>query len=114
MPTLFIAGYAHLPHDITAYQLYRVLGLFLEVDEETGIIVDVETSLTSRLAQRILKECIKGKSLLTELDEIKAEICHRYHGEAKKAVIAALKSAYQRFLEVKNGHKDPFPQQAAS
>ncbi|MCD6363501.1 MAG: DUF3870 domain-containing protein [Synergistetes bacterium] len=101
MPTLFIAGYAHLPHDITAYQLYKVLGLFLEIDEETGVIEDVEISLTSRLAQRVLKECIKGKSLLTDLDLIKSEICYRYHGEAKKAVIAALKSAHQRFLEAR-------------
>ena len=78
-----------------------MLGLFLEVDEETGIIADVEISLTTRLAQRILRGCIKGKNLLTDIDQIKGEICHRYHGAAKKAVIAALKSAYQRFLEVR-------------
>lgn len=99
MPTLLIAAYAHLPQDITAYELYRVLGLFLEVDEETGIIMDVEVSVASNIGRRILSECMKGKSLVNEIDLIKKELYRRYHGEARGAVIAALNAARQRFID---------------
>lgn len=101
MPTLFIAAYAHLPQDITAYELYKVLGLFLEVDEETGIIMDVEVSVASNIGRRILSECMKGKSLVNEIDLIKKELYRRYHGEARGAVIAALNAARQRFIDRK-------------
>ncbi len=101
MSTIFIAAYAHLPHDITAYELYKVLGLFLEVDEESGLIVDVEVSLTSKIAQRILSECIKGKNLVSEIDVIKKELYRKYHGEARGAVISALNAARQRYIDRK-------------
>ncbi|MBC7332645.1 MAG: DUF3870 domain-containing protein [Synergistetes bacterium] len=101
MSTLFIATYAHLPKDITAYELYKVLGLFLEVDEESGIIMDVEVSVASSIGRRILTECMKGKSLISDLDLIKRELYRRYHGEARGAVVAALNAARQRFIDRK-------------
>lgn len=106
MSTLFLAGYAHLPKDTTAYELYRVLGLFLEVEEDSGIIVDVEVSVVSSIARRILGECMKGKSLVHDMELIKEELYRRYHGEVRGAIIAALNAARQRFIDRKKKLED--------
>ncbi len=51
------------PRDIPAYTLYKTVGIYLEVDTDRGVVLDVDASLYSRLAKELLREIFMGGNL---------------------------------------------------
>ncbi|MCD6419179.1 MAG: DUF3870 domain-containing protein [Synergistetes bacterium] len=95
--TVYITGYSKLPEGISAAVMYEVLVIGLKVDVETSKIVDVDCSLALALSKEILRKIMIGRSLEEDITDIVTEIKLRYHGSAQKAIIAALKSAFERY-----------------
>jgi len=95
--TLFLTGYARLPAGITASELSRVVGIGLEVEPEAGRIVEADCTLATRLARRFFRELVVGFRLVEDLDELVKRLEERYHGNAQKALVAALRLAAERY-----------------
>jgi len=95
--TLFFTGYARLPAGITASEMYRVVGVGLEVDARSGEIVDVEATLATSVGRRFFRRLVKGRRLLEDFPEIVAAIEQRYHGNAQKALVTALRIAHEKY-----------------
>lgn len=95
--TIFIGGYAKLPAGITASEIYKVVGVGLVVNPETGIIVDADCTLATRTGRSFVAELLMGRKLAEDLDFIIEELRLRYHGTAQKALITALKAASEKF-----------------
>jgi len=95
--TLFIAGYAKLPSNITANNLYDVLACAVEVEKETGVIVDADCTLATELSRDFIKRLLKGYDLLNDFDTIISQIEERYHGNANKALITAIKKIKDKY-----------------
>lgn len=96
---IFVTGYAKLPKGITATELYRVIAVGLIVDKNTGIIVDADCSLVTRVAKEFFREIVIGKSL-NEYQEIHDEFKDKYFGSAKKALISALKTCAEKYKQI--------------
>ena len=97
MDTLFVTGYAKLPAGITASQLSEVVGISLEVEPD-GLIVRADCTLFTELGRDFFRRMVVGYRLSTQVDEIYRRIYRHYHGNAQKALIAALKSAREKYM----------------
>ncbi len=98
--TIFIAAYARLPKDIPAYALYNSVGVYAEVDVDTGVIVDADVSFYSQVSINMVKSILKGANIVYERGRIVEELEMRYWGGARKALITAVKRLFERFDEV--------------
>ncbi|WP_432404919.1 DUF3870 domain-containing protein [Wukongibacter sp. M2B1] len=103
---IFLTGYAKLPKGITATELYRVIAVGLIVDKSTGIIVDADCSLVTRVSKEFFKELVLGKDL-NDYGEIHKAVKEKYFGSAKKALISALKTCHEKFKQIKENNFEP-------
>jgi hypothetical protein len=98
---IFVSGYARLPQGITAEEMYTVMVVGMVVDKDTGLILDVDCSLVTDLAKKFIKELLVGKSL-DHISEIEEALTLRYFGSARKALISAIKIAYEKYRQILN------------
>ncbi|SHJ89204.1 DUF3870 domain-containing protein [Paramaledivibacter caminithermalis] len=96
---IFLTGYAKLPKGITATELYHVIAVGLIVDKETGIILDADCSLVTRVAKEFFKDLVVGKDL-NNYQELQRLFKEKYFGSAKKALISALKICNEKFKQI--------------
>lgn len=96
---MFVTGYAKLPQGITASEMYSVICLGLLVDHETGIINDAECSLVTSLAKRVFRELVVGKNL-KDIHGIEKDFVEVYYGSAKKALISALRTCHEKYIQI--------------
>lgn len=97
---IFISGYAKLPQGITATELYSVIAVGMVLDKETGVICDVDCTLSTDVAKSFVKKLIIGKNL-NDLEAIEKAFNETYFGSAKKALLSAIRIANERYLAVK-------------
>lgn len=96
---VFVSGYAKLPSGITASELYKIIVVGLVVDRETGLIIDGECSLVTGIAKRFFSDIVVNKNL-NNIEEIEQEFIDVYYGSAKKALISAMKTCYERYNQI--------------
>ena len=96
--TLFITGYAKLPSSITAYKICDVVCVAVEVEEETGAIIDADCSLATRIAKDFVAKLAVGYKLSEGIEGLAEEFEEYYEGSACKAIIMCFKEIYERFL----------------
>lgn len=101
--TLLITGYARLPSTITAYRLYEVVGIAVEVRPSDGEIIDVDCSLATSVARRFVREIAIGYKLSDGIEGLVEKIERRYWGSARKAIIMAFRVIYEKFVAYKQG-----------
>ena len=94
--TLFFSGYAKLPAGITACEIYKVVGIGVEVDD-LGNILDAECTLATDVGRRFFRQLVLGKNLDSGLSGIIQSVEKRYHGNAQKAIISTLKMIQEKY-----------------
>ena len=99
--TYFFTGYAKLPSGTTAGEINKVVGIGLEVEGGTGRIVDADCTLVTDVGRRFFRNLVLGYSLDTELSIMVAAIERRYHGNAQKALVSALKITQEKYRAFK-------------
>lgn len=97
---IFISGYAKLPQGITATELYSVIAIGMVLEKDTGVIYDVDCTLSTDVAKKFVKKLIIGKNL-NDLEGIEKAFNETYFGSAKKALLSAIRIANERYLAVK-------------
>jgi len=96
--TIFITAHAKLPNAITAEKLYEVIAIGVEVESETGVIVDSDCTLATNVGRNFFKKLTTGYCLFNGIDPLIQKFEKRYYGSARKAIITALKLLYDRWL----------------
>jgi len=96
--TLLFTGYARLPGSITASRVSDIVGVAVEVEQSTGLIVDAECTLATRLASGFFRRLVVGRRLEEDFAAIVQAVEDRYHGSAQKALITALKAVLEKYL----------------
>ncbi len=94
--SIFISGYAKLPHGITASALYTVIAVAMIIDQETGVIEDVDCSLATSIAVDFIRQLIVGKNIM-DYEQIAELFNQRYYGTARKAILSAIKSVNEKY-----------------
>ena len=98
---VLFSGYARLPAGTVASELYGVMALVFLIDVKDGTIVDVECTLSTRLAERFAASLLIGKKLQHDPVDLIEVINDVYQGTAKKALITSLRivaDKYQSYL----------------
>ncbi len=97
METLFFTGYAKLPGGIVASQTSAMVGISVELDRQ-GIIVRGDCTLATQLGRDFFGRLVMGYRLREDIDRLSSKVAAHYHGNAQKALIAALRTARERYL----------------
>lgn len=92
--TYLFSGYARLPHDVSHQPVNARVGVVLEVDE-AGLVVDVSSTLLTDLARNYLARLLRGRSVITERQEMETLVRLRYRGHSQGALIFALRRVFE-------------------
>lgn len=79
-----------------------MVGIGLEVEGGTGRIVDADCTLVTDVGRRFFRNLVLGFSLESELPIMVAGIERRYHGNAQKALVSALKITQEKYRAFKH------------
>lgn len=102
---MFFTGYAKLPGGITASDIYRVVGIGVEVDAQTGRILAADCTLATEVGRSFFKKLVVGRDLEESFQQLLAAVERRYHGSAQKAIITALKIIREKYKAHKEKEK---------
>lgn len=96
---ILVTGYAKLPQGITATELYTIVGMSILLERNTSLILDLDCTLATQVARDFVKRLVVGKHL-KNLEEIEACFEESYFGSAKKAIISAIRTCNERYLQL--------------
>jgi hypothetical protein len=98
---VLFSGYAKVPVGITAAEVYKVIGLIVVVDIETGIITEADCTLATKLARDYISKLLIGYDLSKGSEGIQAILDRQYQGNAKKAISTALRIIHDKYRSFK-------------
>lgn len=96
--TILCIGYARLPEGTTMAALYKVFGLGFEVDPQSGIIVEAQTTSVTKLGNEFLTRFFVNKNIETDFKDILEKIGKSYRATGSRAILAAAQKAYNEYL----------------
>lgn len=100
--TIICTGYARLPDGMAAKNLYGVMGIGFEIDTRNNQIVNVSSTFITSMCSAFLQSIFCGHDMEIGIDEPIREFENRYFALGKKAVVVAIKDAYNQYLIYKN------------
>lgn len=95
----YVVGYGRLPEGTTAKHIYGVFALGMEVEKDTGKIMQVSSTAVPDHGNEVLRRILVGKSLEDDLERINEAIRSRFVDRTRGAVLAALEDLIRRFKE---------------
>lgn len=101
--TIICSGYSKLPDGMPAKNLFGVMGVGMEVDPQTCCVVNASSTFVTNMCADFVKSILVGHNLNTGIDAPIHEFEQRYFGLGKKAIIAAIRDAYNQFEIYKAG-----------
>ncbi len=102
METVLVTGYSKAPQGTSMYEMYKYTGIVLEVHKESNVILDVEFTFVSSLAQNYFRRLVVGYDLSKGVQPLIDRIKEHYFAPSQQSVIVALKVAYQRYYDFLN------------
>lgn len=100
---VLFSGYAKLPTGITASEMYKVIGLVVIINMETGKIMEADCTLATMVSRKHVSNALIGRSLQNGSEEILQVIDQIYQGSAKKAIVTAIRIIYDKYRSYKDG-----------
>ena len=98
---VLFSGYAKLPEGITATELYKVIGLVVVIDVNTGIIKDADCTLATRLACKQVSGVLIGQNISNGVEDLQRDMDNKYQGSAKKAISTAIRIIFDKYRSYK-------------
>lgn len=96
--SLLFTGYAKFPARITADEIYNYLCISLEIEKGTGKIIDADCTLVTKLSRDFFHRLVCGYSILGDYDYLERQIEGRYMGNARRAIITAMRRIREQYL----------------
>ena len=98
--TILIVGQAKPSKEDAIYSLHGEFYVSFVVEQESGVILDVECNTILAVTSRFVTDLLVGKSLKTDLEEMETSIRERYYALTQKPLIACIKDAHNRYMMV--------------
>lgn len=99
LKTVFLTGYAQAPKGTHLFEMGSTIGVMLEVDRETHLVVDIESTFVTDLANDYFKRVLVGFNFKSQLNEMIESIEHNMFIPSASSLIVALKIAHQRYMD---------------
>lgn len=97
--TVMVSGFAQLPKGTTLYERYKIVGVVFVIDLDTSQIIDCDFTFVADLTNRFLVSIVRGYYLNQGLEPLLSEIRKRCQLPSQGAVIQAIRSCYDRYVE---------------
>jgi hypothetical protein len=101
---VLFSGYAKLPTGITASEMYKVIGLIVVVNVDTGEIIEADCTLATHVASKFVSMALVGHSLQNGPEPLVTIIDQIYQGSAKKAVATSIRIICDKYRSYKEGN----------
>ena len=98
---VLFSGYAKLPEGITATELYKVIGLVVVIDVNTGVIKEADCTLATQLASRQVSGVLIGHNISNGIEDLQRDMDNKYQGSAKKAISTAIRIIFDKYRSFK-------------
>jgi hypothetical protein len=95
--SIICVGYSRLPEGMTAKNLYGAMGIGLELDPETHYILNTSATFVTNMCSGFLNDILVGHCLKEGIDGPIVQFEKRFYGLGKKAVISAIRDAYNQY-----------------
>jgi len=92
-----VSGHAIAPQGTVLYETKKMITMVLEIDWETGIILNAETTFMTSLCNNFFKEIVLGKNIPDDIDMIKERVQRDMNVDSKKALLKAFSVVSERF-----------------
>jgi hypothetical protein len=99
---VLFSGYAKLPIGITAGELYKVVGVVVTVDMQSGRIIEADCTLATELARLHIARALTGHCLEDGPEKLAEIVEHIYQGNAKKSLITAIRIIFDKYRSYKD------------
>jgi hypothetical protein len=99
-PIVLVAGYGKFPQNTSAEQMHTVLALVARVDTSTHCVLDVSTTLITRVADEFIAELLRGTDLLAGGEDFIRRFDASYFGHADRGVVAAFRDLVKRYRDI--------------
>lgn len=107
--TYLFVGNAALPKGTAAYEQFKIMDAVLEIDWESGVVVDAAFSLITALANNFLVRLVKGHCVIDSTESVRSAIEERYHLASQRAIIQAIEIACQKYQTLRSGGDPSIP-----
>lgn len=101
MKTYIFSGHAQLPEGTDIYENFKYVSFLAEVDMATGRVINCEVPVYFQGSNDFIANIVIGKCLDTDIPAIIAEIEYKMHTLSKRALITAIQTVYNRYINVK-------------
>ncbi|MCE5285366.1 MAG: DUF3870 domain-containing protein [Pelosinus sp.] len=98
---VLFSGYAKLPIGITAGELYKIVGVVVTVEMQSGEIIEADCTLATELARRHIARALIGHCLQEGPEKLAKIVEHIYQGNAKKSIITAIRIIFDKYHSYK-------------
>lgn len=107
--TVLVTAYALAPQNTAYYERNKYMGIILEINKETDVIVDASSTFLSPLTVSFFRKLVIGTNICTGMDELVEDIKAQYLAPSVQSVIVAMKAAQKKYLESIKKRKEDMP-----
>lgn len=102
--TLIITAYAKAPQNTVMYEKHKHMGIVLEIEKQSSIIVKAEVTVMTEIVKNYLNRVIVGTDFSKDITPLIEILESNYFAPSQNSLIVALKVAHQRYQDIrKNG-----------
>ena len=101
---VYFVGNSAMPTNTAVGHVYKIGALGILVDIRSSLILDANMTLVSRLSTSFIKAQMVGRYLNRDLEQIINDL-DRYQGQARNAIIVALRSIADRYNKYMEKHE---------
>lgn len=98
--TIIVTAYAKAPQNTSMFEVYKHIGIVLEIDRGSKEIVNAEFTLITNLAKDYLKRLFIGYNMNDGVEGIIKRIENSYFAPSTNSFNVALKSVFRRYEEI--------------
>ncbi len=100
--SIIVTAYAKAPQDTGYYETNKYVGVVLEIDKKTEIIVDASVTFVTPTATNYFKRLVVGTNMATGIPQLIEDVRNQYFAPSTQSLIMALKTASQRYYDIKD------------
>jgi len=83
-----ITGHAIAPQGTVMFETKKLITVALEIEWETGIILNAESTFMTNLCNQFFREIVIGKNFTEDYEQIKEQVVRDIHIDSKKALLS--------------------------
>ncbi len=107
MDTIIVTAYAKAPQNTGYYETNKYVGVVLEIDKKTEVIVDASITFMTETAINYFKRLVIGTNMAVGIPQLLEDVRSQYFAPSTQSLITALKTAHQRYCDIRSKKDGP-------